>query len=249
MALLIKDNLIFKEIKFNNGLEKMEIVGAEVNIGKKNITVISLYIPPGENKMNPALLNYLDTVGDYILVGDLNAKIGLFEPTNHKRLRVGKGMVANSVNNPIFHKYKLIESNRVLKREKVYESTIDFVITSDSISQMIEKVESLTISAAIDDELLWFHTPLLYTFEIKLSKKKSRPSFHSFFLYDRAKWKDFEEHIDKKCSNFSESTNATTNEMSKNLTESIQEAASKFIPKSKEKLTRSQNFPQKLLNV
>ena len=113
-----------KEIKFNNGLENLEIVGAEVSIGKKTISVISLYIPPGENKMNTTLLNYLDTVGDYILVGDLNAKIGLFGPTNplgknlENWLRVGKGTVANSANNPTFHKYKLKESNGGLKTGK-----------------------------------------------------------------------------------------------------------------------------------
>jgi hypothetical protein len=37
VAMLIKDNLIFKEHNFNNGLETLEMVGAEVSMGNKNI--------------------------------------------------------------------------------------------------------------------------------------------------------------------------------------------------------------------
>ena len=40
VALLIKDSLISKEISFKDGLDQLELVGAEVSMGGKNITII-----------------------------------------------------------------------------------------------------------------------------------------------------------------------------------------------------------------
>ena len=82
-------------------------------------------------------------------------------------------MVANKTNDPTFHKFKISEINGRREKTKIYDSTIDLVITNDAINKTLINIESLTISAAIDDELLWFHTPVLCTFETKLKKKKN----------------------------------------------------------------------------
>ena len=134
-----------------------------------------MYIPPNEKKVDSRLLNYLDNLGDFILVGDLNAKISKFGQTNplgrdlEKWLRVSKGMVINEENNHTFHKYKMEQINGDPKKIKIYESTIDLALINDRLLHSVAKVESMEISAALDEDLLWFHTPLLCEFNIQLS--------------------------------------------------------------------------------
>lgn len=178
--LLIKDTILCKEIKVKNELADLEMIIGEISFGGKNVQIISLYIPPGINKINPDLLNYCDSVGDFILIGDLNAKINTFGPSNkvgkdlENWLRVGKGLVVNKKNHATFHKYKYVEKDGLKVKEKTYESTIDLIITNDNIRQTLLNFESLSISAAHDEELLWFHSPITCTFQVGSVKKKEK---------------------------------------------------------------------------
>ena len=87
------------------------------------MSIFSYYIPPGESKLNQAITNYLDSVGKFILMGDLNAKLRVFGPSNQlgksleEWLKVGKGFLINEVNMPTFFKFKTNNDQGTLTTE------------------------------------------------------------------------------------------------------------------------------------
>ena len=248
VALLIKDSIISKPIKFNKELDPVEIVGAEILFGGKTLNILSLYVPPDQVKINQNITNFLESLDDFILLGDLNAKISNFGPTNalgrslENWLRVGKGFIVNEPNMSTYYKYKKVVENDSSTTEKIYESTLDLIIANDRIKQTASGFTNLPDSSVINKDLLWYHAPIKCSFKININKKKKGKSFHSSYLYDKAKWPKFQNDIEATLEN-ENFENKTLNEVTGKIFEAISTAASNNIPKSKENSKRLNNYP------
>lgn len=187
VALLVKDSLtISKEIALPEQAftaterANAEMVGAEIKIGNKFINVFSLYNPPG-TILNEKLLSFISKHGDYILVGDLNAKLERFvEGTNRtgthleSTLQNIDGKIVNDSEAPTFFRYVYGDLSS--------KSTLDLVLVSESLVSKVIKVDTLKVSAAVDslNELSrpsYFHLPLVPQMNIDEKHKKERTSF------------------------------------------------------------------------
>ena len=116
VALLIRDQIVAKPINISKILAHLELVGAEIMHGGKPLSIFSIYVPPNEKRIDENFLKYIDTLADYIILGDLNGKLNKFGPQNpigkslENWLMTSKGTVLNKMNDPTFFKYKLEKS-------------------------------------------------------------------------------------------------------------------------------------------
>jgi exonuclease III len=244
VALLIKENLISESIKLPENISTIEAVGALLKLEKQYLSIFSYYNPPKNNTVNEDFINFIENQGDYILIGDLNAKMSAFGDTNNKgrsleRILMGKkGEILNNKGEPTFFKH--------VKDNLVSSSTIDLVLANDSLAAKKINIETMPISPVVKFQKQYYHLPIKCTFSIERKCKKERTSFHASFLYDKAKWDVFKSEQDSIIAeNF---TDLTLEEKAANVTRAYKIAAEKGIPKSKENLLR-ENFPPAIKDV
>jgi exonuclease III len=244
-AILFKDKLRAKPIVLDEKFSDLEIVGGEINLGASVLSVFSWYVRPQE-RVRADLLRYIESLGDFIILGDLNAKINtLNEHTNpsgrllEAELQCMNIRVMNSPNLPTY-----VREN---DHGRFYKSIIDLVVASESMAQKMINFETHEISPVYDAELKYFHIPLSCEFEVELRPKKERISYHKPFLYDKAKWEELIAQTEREL--YDDISDQSSEDQSERITKSLVEAAEKFIPRAKEKMHREENFPAPIKEV
>lgn len=74
VAIIYKESLIVEEISLP--IKDLEIIGLSIKCNNQKCFIFSIYNPPQSN-LNIELFKYIDsTYKNYLIIGDLNAKIG-----------------------------------------------------------------------------------------------------------------------------------------------------------------------------
>jgi len=98
VALLVKDDLtITREIELPVDIFSLqertdiEIVGASIKLGIKEVSFFSYYNPP-ETNISEKLLGYIAKEQDYVILGDLNARMSIHGGTNKVGIELEKSL-------------------------------------------------------------------------------------------------------------------------------------------------------------
>ena len=154
VALLVKDDLtITREIELPVDIFSLqertdiEIVGASIKLGIKEVSFFSYYNPP-ETNISEKLLGYIAKEQDYVIMGDLNARMSIHGGTNkvgielEKSLRKMDAKILNDAHKPTFYRY--------IHGDLASTSTLDLIITNETTSTLINKIELKEVSALLD---------------------------------------------------------------------------------------------------
>jgi hypothetical protein len=123
VALLIKDTLVplASQINIPEHLNSHELIGVSIKKGNENISLFTWYIPPGKKQVDKDMMSFIENQGNFILMGDMNARVSSFGPTNElgrsleNCMQSFRGQIINKVNNPTFvHLKNLILSTTLL---------------------------------------------------------------------------------------------------------------------------------------
>ena len=256
VALLIKDSLVItreielpKEIFSLQERADIEMVGAAIKLGEKEIAFFSLYNPP-ENIISDKLLGFIAREQDYVLMGDLNARMTVHGTSNkvgralETSLRKMDAKILNDPNKATFYRY--------IHGTLASRSTLDLIITNEATSTKCDSFDVLVVSAAIDlySEKIpsYFHLPVAIKLKAENRPKKSRVSFNASFLYDRVDWEKWKIDVEKKLK-IEDADSLTIEDLNNEIIEALSIASNKNIPKSKERIDRNFNFPLDIVQL
>ena len=115
-ALGIKNNIMGKQINFNNTILKEYAVGFLAKTNQGEIAIISLYIAPSNDNLNIKLFEFLAKFKKLIIVGDLNAKSKLWYCLNDNKRGLELESVISKLNLSILNNRKptFTKSNSIL---------------------------------------------------------------------------------------------------------------------------------------
>jgi hypothetical protein len=256
VALLVKDELIItREIDMPADIFSLqertdiEIVGATIKMGIDEISFFSYYNPP-ETIISEKLLGFIAKEQDYVILGDLNARMSIHGGTNkvgielEKSLRKMDAKILNDANKATFYRY--------IHGELASTSILDLIIANETTSNKISKIELSEVSPVLDIYSItrpsYFHIPLICELKIENIPKKQRTSFHSSYLYDRADWTKWREKAESLLhTNIGEEM--LIDDLNDVIIEAIKKASESHIPKSKEKMDRNVNFPLSVVQI
>jgi hypothetical protein len=227
----------------------IKIVGAAIKLGEKEMAFFSLYNPP-ENIINDKLLDFIAKENDYIVMGDLNARMIIHGVPN----KVGKALesslgkmdakIINDPTKPTFyrHIYGTLAST----------STLDLIITNESTSVNCEKVDVIERSAALDmnsdKRPSYFHLPISTRLKVTSRPKKLRMSFNASYLYENVDWDKWQNELEQLLKD-DDVNDKTIEDLNKEIIEALVKSSNAHIPKSKEKLERNFNFPLEIVQL
>lgn len=190
-------------------------------------------------------MSFIETHGNYILIGDLNSHCSMFKgPTNTKGrsldniLSQTDGKILNNVNMP---------TNFWNRNGSNTNSIIDLIIANEYLANKCLYCETLEVSAVTNTNQLYYHLPVITEFEVGIKPRKNRISFHKSFLYDKANWPQFRNYVDSEMMNIGPELDIES--LNNIIVNSILNAAEKHIPKVKEKLKRDNNFDAQTVEV
>ena len=259
VALLIRDSLtVTKEITLPEQIFTLverattEIVGIEIKIGNRHINVFSMYNPPGM-LLNEKVLNHITNLGDYILIGDLNAKLEKFDGCKN-RTGVHLEPIIQNLDSRIMNEKDTPTFFRYVFGSLISTSTIDLVLVNESLASKVVKVDTLKSSAAIDSlneegRPSYFHLPLVCEISVEEKLKKERKSFKPSFIYDKANWGKLIMEVEKHLSDEDGLNPNDIEALNERLIRAIKVGVEAHIPKSREKLNRDQNFPKDIVQI
>jgi exonuclease III len=72
-----KEIVLSKDEEAIYGLNELEMIGVQIKLENKHYNIVCNYVPP-EKKVSKKLFDYLEKNGNYILVGDFNAKLASY---------------------------------------------------------------------------------------------------------------------------------------------------------------------------
>jgi exonuclease III len=255
VALLVRDDLIItKEIELpadTFSLEErteIEIVGASVKVGSKEIAFFSYYNPPS-TIISEKLLDYIAKEQDFVILGDLNARMSIHGLTNKTGIELEKSLskmdatVLNDPKEPTFYRY--------IHGDLASASILDLIITNESTSTKFGKIERNMVSPVLDifsdTRPSYFHVPIIVELTVEDIPKKQRMSFHSSYLYDRADWNKWGEKVELGMNNITEDVGIE--DLNKIIIDALKKASEEHIPRSKEKINRNFNFPLSVVQI
>jgi hypothetical protein len=229
------------------GLNELEMIGIRIKLENKHYNVVCNYVPP-EKKVSKKLFDYLEKNGNYILVGDFNAKLAAYNIKTNASGNKLQEILDETSCHVINERYQPTYIRKATG-QRTYKSTLDLVIVSNNIEQMKRKIETLPHSAVSKHQDKWYHIPVSVEFKIKVAKKHIRKSHTSSFLYDKANWNEYYNKLDQNLIDVdTESTNYS--DLSKKISSAIKNAADQSIPKSKPpNNNRKLNYPIHIQNL
>jgi hypothetical protein len=205
VALLIKVGIRFDpnviKLEWKNeqnkaeSLEHLEAIGLPIYFGNKIVNVFTYYNPP-ENKIDERLFKLAEQLGEFLIIGDLNAHIPPYERTTNQRgkelvsiLGESMGTVLNDQNKPTY----------IHNREgQIYGSTLDLGIGSPFLSRNIINMEIIKNSEISKYQKLAYHEVLKFeikTVEYNIIKRiQNNPSF----IYNNANWEEFNDELNRQ---------------------------------------------------
>jgi hypothetical protein len=244
VALFVRDSIKCEKIEIPDRFGHLETIGVQIKIGSSFLSIFTWYIPPKEN-LNVEFMSYIEGHGDFIILGDLNARMSKIDSKTNDKGRVlekllqsFKGDVVNK-NCPTFYMYQ--------KGNLISASTLDLVICGESMRKNLAYFEALEISPVFNEKASYFHLPIMCSFGIGVRPRKARNSFHSSFIYSRADWRSFSNELDRELIDDIESTLLEV--LNNRIINAYIKAAGSSIPKSKEKLSREINFPPEIVSA
>ena len=213
VAILIKKNLKYSLINDLN-VFNYEIIGIKVKLVNTYINVISLYLPPdnqknkNDNQLTSELFNKLEQLKPFILIGDLNCH----STSWNCRKTSTKGRILNDylenfnlniLNNSKYTHYADNSSNG---------SVIDLMIISSDLS---DKFNKFTVHP---NDMLSDHLPISCTFNLK-TKHIRNP--YTIYI-KKTNWDTYKIELDKELNNYTVTNHIETDY--KNLVTSILKA-------------------------
>ena len=134
-ALCIRNNILGKQIKFDNSILDEYAVGFLAKTAYGDVAIFSLYITPSYNALNTNLFSFISKFGKFVLTGDLNAKSRLWHcPVDNK-----KGLELE----PLLVKHKLHILNNKTPTYKSSNSILDLSICSNPMLSKFHKFQVL----------------------------------------------------------------------------------------------------------
>jgi hypothetical protein len=246
VALLVRDGLTFDpDFKVPEKFSKLEAVTAKIKFGDKYIAFFSWYVPPDIKKVDREFLEFIEGQGEFVLMGDLNARLKRFGGTNEcgreldESLLSFKGIVLNPPNKPTFYRH----TEGILRST----STLDLIICDEKSAKSLTSFDSLKLSPVYDKDEQYFHLPVICEFNIEVKRRKERLSFHRSFLYAKANWRKFMSDMDVEV--IDDVEELTLDGGSDRIVKAFLVAANNNIPKSKENKGRENNFPPEIVSV
>ena len=240
LALLIHESMESVEVKLPFDLE---IVCYKIKLNDKSIHIISFYNPP-EQKLNKDIFEYCErNFTDYLILGDLNARI---KPLNNKTN--GNGNILSSIinnSNAFLLNDKIDPTNLTFRKNILSTSVIDVGIGTEFFRDSLESYSTLKNSILNSKDKLNHHVPIMFTFKISYKRRELTQQTSSFYLYDKANWKKFEEEVNAALEKI-EDNEITI--LSNKIHESIRKSAMRNIPK-KNGLQKSPSLPKHILDL
>ena len=246
VALLIRDGLTFDpDFKIPAKFGNLEAVTVKIKCGDKYVAFFSWYIPPDVKVVDKGFLEFIENQGDFVLMGDLNARLRRFGGSNEcgrnldESLMAFKGIVLNPPSKPTFFRH----TDGILRST----STLDLFISDDKTAKFLTIFETLKLSPVYDKDEQYFHLPVVGEFSIEIKRRKERISFHKSFLYAKANWQKFMRDMDVEI--IDDLEDLSLGEMSDRIVNAYMKSATLNIPKNKENKGRENNFPPEIVSV
>lgn len=137
----------------------------------------------------------------------------------------------------------IIYKNNVLKTA----STLDLIIANETIATKCKSVNTMPISPVYNNQLSYYHIPIVAEFDLETKPRKKRTSFHKAYLYDKVKWDTYKNDMDNFISKVG--AKSAIDSLNLKLHEAINAAAKNNIPKAQEKIRRYSNFPDHIVQA
>ena len=245
VALLIRDNIPYEEIKIPNEFTD-EIIGIFVKLKGRKVAIFTHYNPPSES-LNKSLYEYIDNkYKEYLIIGDLNAKIRPYNKTSNKNGKILNDIMIKTraqIINPINAGFTSFRSTMV----KSSHSTLDYMVGTELFYESLENFKTHKYSILSHHQNLYYHVPIIGTFNLEKHQKILEKSKNNTFIYERADWVGFIKSCDLKLENIKASEDIV--EMSNKLSQLIKEAAEDNIPTVEKKSDRISNLPDFLVTL
>ena len=179
-----------------------------------------------------------ETLGDYLIVGDLNAKVEPYDIQNANGkclttiLKSTNGTIINENFSPTYYQHN-------------YSSTLDLAIASPQLINHLNSIEIISISSLAEYQKVNFHLPVTISFRIE-KKPYKKPSFHSSFIYAKADWDEVKNELNRSL--IDEITTTEVDELNKIIENAFLLASNNNIPKTKQSNNR-ENYPSFIVDV
>lgn len=247
VAFLIKDTLVYNELILPTEFED-EIIGITLRIANRPIAIFNYYNPPDQD-LNKELLNHIDTkFKEYLIMGDLNAKLKAYNYNNNKNGRILENSLLDIRAQVLNTNKKNEPTSYRTTNEKTSHSTLDYMIGTNLFSEFLDNFKILENSIINYHNNLYYHLPIRCKFKLEKDRIPKNNSNNKAYLYNKADWegmaKEMDHLISQLKSNDLDSTNIDNLDLeSDKLLNCINLAAKNNIPLAKNSTGRISNLP------
>ena len=245
VAMIVNNKIKFDQIVIPSSINE-EIIGITIKFKKVKLSFFTIYNPP-KKKIGEACFEFIKTFGNFVILGDLNAKIPqLNKLPNQNGIILDKliqdidALVVNNPNYPTnFHLIDGRESN----------SIIDLAIISAKVFPLYKSCITLFDSAVDIYHKKYFHVPVVLSFIVEQDKQTTERDKCPPYNYQKANWVMFRESIDEELLKSDQMLKLNDlNEICSELMLIIKASADKAIPVIK-KSSRIVNFPPEIMEL
>ena len=209
-ALYISNNLLHHQITIST---ELNYVAVNVKLCQREITVVSIYLPPLAEITKQQLENFFDQLpNSYIVMGDFNA--------HHQAWGCSQNRARGNILHDIIESKDIIYLNdttpthHCVRNGEVSFSVIDLTLASPNLADLLT-------SDVQSDRYFSDHYPI----HIKLETPSGQTNFHNLpkWNFKKADWLAFQEHIELNY-------NVDTEPDIRHLLDTIYNAAKEHIP-------------------
>ena len=237
VAILIHEDIESEEIKMPEWCSA-EIIGTKLKLKGRSLVIFSYYNPPNVI-LNKKIFEFVqENFTDYIIAGDLNAKISSLNENGNANGRALEQIIMD-YNFIVLNNKKDPTSYRYLPNGDAH-SVLDYFISSELPASTCEDYETVKSRALSRFEVCFFHLPIKINIILEKENKIVQKSKNESYIYTRANWMRFRTTLDefKECN-----TNGSLDSASSWISQALKAAADVSIPKACKKGERIMNIP------
>lgn len=239
VAIIIKNNIDAEEISIP---VNCEIAGIQIVINNQKTAIFSLYNPPTET-LKVDLFRFIENkYKNYLIVGDLNAKLGLLGNNSNINGKILdeilldiNGCILNNLDEATH-----VRISHVQDKFEVSADILDYMIGSPVFASTLKYCTTNSNSV-----LHGHHYPLVAEFQLKREIYVEAGTKKRVFMYEKANWCRFKAELEKTM--IQDAENLSVEDLNKTICEKINEAASVSIPVKEIKRYRNNPLPESIV--
>jgi hypothetical protein len=243
VCILVHDNIECTEIEQIS--PNLECVGIKAKINNKYYSIYSYYNPPHEIPNKEFFTKVQATQKNYLILGDLNARMKSFNNNYNKNGHVLESIIAD-IDGQILNN-KMDPTNYRFIEEKASHAVLDYGIGNGDFIQKFYEYETLRNTALSVYEKKYYHIPIVFKFDIARLVKVNNQSKNKSYLYQRADWTKFRNMQDNLIQE--KAKNDEINMDNSEICQAIKEAADKSIPMACKATDKPIRYPPHIINL